>query len=139
MSRHRGRDAPPATQRARAAPGAHARPRRGPALGRGRQRAGSGRRARRAARSREPCSRTDPRVAIAAGTLGTGCGGRQREPRPRDPPFCKLCADARRPRGSGWERLGLPDLSWRGGQHAPATSAACPWKHLAFCDAKYST
>lgn len=50
VSRHRGRDAPPATQRARAAPGAHAHPRRGPALGRGRQRAGSGRRARRAAR-----------------------------------------------------------------------------------------
>lgn len=119
MSRNRDQDKRPAPQRARAATGTYARPRRGPALGRGRRRAGSGRRARPAGRSLEPLSSTDPRVASAAasaaatGTLGTGCRGKPEGPGPCDPRFCKLCAGVRRPRGAGRERLGSPNPSWQ--------------------------
>lgn len=135
MSRHRGRDAPPAPQRARAAPGTHARPRHGPALGRGWRRAGRGRPA---GRSREPGSSTDPRAATAAGTLGTECGGRQRS-RVRatlgSANFVRVPGGLGAQGGRGWD----PRTSAGGRQHAPATGAASPWKLLAFCDAKYST
>lgn len=120
MSRHRGREAPPAPQRARAAPGTHARPRRGPALGRVRRRAGSGRRARPAGRSREPCSSTDPKATTAAGTLGMRCRGRQRHPGPSRPSalqtLCGCPADSRR----GVGEAGTPEPHLAGMHPRPA-------------------